>query len=498
MRPYRTADLDAAAVSEHQLRSLSDGEARPIRAARQLAVEQIGALALIERRLGAATPEATRDRHADLVQILGPVPALPHPHLVAVQMSPLPDDSVLAYGDAQWQAVLCGSTNSSDEPPAPRTPGVRPDTADQLEIAAKRDPARFARLLMQTGSAANPESIRVVLNAITSATREIPAGTVSPLVQLAQAVPSWGLPQFSQSLCRLVSALADHDLPDDVIASITGIATAASDTAASDTATDDDQVIAGLDTGQVQAHITLATLLAPSGTRQHRARVITRALTAAAGERSEQAPAMLPPVLARICTVDAAAADELTRRWLAQASDSSLRAPELDSLAWQLLTHAKHTGTDLAQRMLGSAVPEVRTRGGALAAAISLHQMKPPGHRATADARTLLQTALRDPAARNGVAKLTAQRVDDLPEQEHDDDHASSSDLAVDRRLLARLLNDADAQVRESAASYPLHLSTPCAHTEWLLAATATSRAFDEHPESTLYLLSRPACRTPN
>lgn len=70
-------------------------------------------------------------------------------------------------------------------------------------------------------------------------------------------------------------------------------------------------------------------------------------------------------------------------------------------------------------------------------------------------------------------------------------------DLAVDRGLLARLLNDPDAQVRESAASYPLHLSTPCDHAEWLLSATAASRAFAEHPASTLHLLRRPAAESP-
>lgn len=78
---------------------------------------------------------------------------------------------------------------------------------------AKRGPARFAELITGIGPAAQPEHIRVVLRAITSIAQEIPAEALAPVVQLAQAVSCWPLPQLNQSLCGLISALANHDLP---------------------------------------------------------------------------------------------------------------------------------------------------------------------------------------------------------------------------------------------------------------------------------------------
>jgi hypothetical protein len=493
MQPYRAADLEAAAVSESQLRSLSNSEARRIRSARNLAVEQVVALALVERRLGATTPETIRNRHAALVQILGPVAAAPHPHPVAAQLALTPDQPVLEYSDEQWEVVLRYPTSGSGEPPDLPPHVVRQNAGDQLEIAAKREPARFARLLTEIGSSAHPDGIRAVINAITSAAHDISADTVLPVVRLAQAALSWELPQLNHQLCGLISALADHDLPAEIITGITSIATAASD---NEPAADTGPLAAGWATDQGQALITLANLLTPPRTRHDRARTIADGLTAAADDLTHQAPAMLPAVLARICSVDAPTADELTQRWLAKATDRSLSARDLDLLAWELITRASDTGTDLVQRMLASSDPEVRMRAGALAAAISLNQTELP--RPTADASALLQTALNDPAARNGVAKLAAQRVNDLPEQVRDHSQARSpGPAAMDCGLLARLLDDPDSQVRETAASYPLHLNTPCHHAEWLLSATAASRAYAEHPASTLHMLRLPAAEPP-
>src|ERR1019366_6724756 len=95
---------------------------------------------------------------------------------------------------------------------------------------------------------------------------------------------------------------------------------------------------------------------------------------------TEQVRVMLPPVIFRTYLSDIDAAADMARRWLAQTSDDGLRAPELDQLAWQLLIGSNDLGADMAQRMIDSATPEVRTRGGILAALAALRRIELPNH----------------------------------------------------------------------------------------------------------------------
>jgi len=448
-------------------------------------------------RLSTATPAAAKDRLAQLEQILGPVPDTPDPRsFAASRHGRLPNAAVLAFSDSEWAAALRSPVASPGQPQVPPAPGVPLEITDQLEFAAKRDPADFAELITSIGPGAQPEHISVVLRAITSVAQEIPAEALAPVVQLVQAVSSWLLPQLNQSLCGLISALAGQDLPDDITGIAATIATTASDPPTSAAPTED-LFRAGWTTDRGQALITLANLLAPAKTRKHRAQLMADALNMAVDDPVEQVRVILPPILVRICSADATTADELTQRWLARANDNGLRAPELDSPAWQLLTHAKTTGADLIKRMLGPAAPEVRTRGGMLAALASLHRIELTDNHASPDASTLLGLALTDPAARNGIAILTAQRVDELPEPPSYDKTAAGTPPTVDRGLLLRLLDDPDDKVRTSAAQYPLHLTTPCNQADRLLSATAATCAFAEHPAATLHLLRRAAAALP-
>jgi hypothetical protein len=60
------------------------------------------------------------------------------------------------------------------------------------------------------------------------------------------------------------------------------------------------------------------------------------------------------------------------------------------------------------------------------------------------------------------------------------------------------LLNDNNEKIREAAANYVLHLEQPLNRQMTLLAATATSRAFAEHPAPVLHTLTRATGELPS
>src|SRR5205814_6793944 len=110
-----------------------------------------------------------------------------------------------------------------------------------------------------------------------------------------------------------------------------------------------------------------------------------------------------------------------------------------------------------------------------------LRHMGPPDPDGAPSATTLLHQALAGAASRKGVALLLAELVDELPEPPSYDG-ASADPKRADRSLLVQLLNDPDNEVREFAIRFALDLTTPLDANAKLLSATATSRAFTDHP----------------
>jgi hypothetical protein len=251
---------------------------------------------------------------------------------------------------------------------------------------------------------------------------------------------------------------------------------------------DRDLVEAGLNCDRGYAVSTMAQLLAPSEPRQHRVGLLLPALDALVEDLAEQVRVMIPSVILRIYQYEAEHAAMLVRRWLVQASDRGLHARELDGLAWQLLIRGDYTGLDLIRRMIDADIPEVRAKGGALAALAELRGVDLVESDEATSTYSLLRGALRDPAARNGVSIIAAQMVDDLSEPS-DYNAADGRPPHVDRGLLAALLNDDDDEVRTTALRFASNMKTTLRSSGRLLSATATSRAFAEHPAAILFAL---------
>jgi len=492
VEPYRSLDLDVLNNGPTEPQSLSEEQEGRAREARELAVGQLVALSLIGRRLGTATPTAVRERLTRLEELLGPAPTTPAPDAVVYRVqSPIPDDEARAYTDPEWLTVIRTYTGEPDRRRGAWSVGGASEIATQLEAAAKAEPARFARLVIQIGPDANPVYIHGVIGAVTAVAQEVSDGDAPALLDMVRAVFSWPQQQFNQSLCSLVGALANRSLPADVIEMIAGMATTAADPLNDDLTQESEHlVVAGLNCYRGRAVNALAHLLAPAETRDDRVQRLLPTMGAVVQDPAEQVRVMLPPVIVRTYLSNIHAAVDLAERWLARASDDGLRAPELDRLAWQLLLGSPGLGVHLMQRMVGSPIPEVRTKGGLLAALAALRQVELPTGEGALSANAVLRQALDDVAARKGVAILLADLVDELPEPPEDDVQPADG-VRPDRGLLVRLLNDIESEVREFAIRFAHDMTPPLTTYARLLSATATSRAFEEHPASVLHALRR-------
>jgi hypothetical protein len=488
--PYRSINVDSIAQGAAGAPAVSDENHSKADQARSLAIEQLVALSLIARRLGTITPNVVQERLTRLEQILGPAPTSPTSAPFRYSPpSPIPDNEARTYADSDWVAAVHRYADEPGDRPGAWPEGGLHEVAAQLEVAAKAAPSRFARLAAEIGPEANPAYIKALVRAVTAVAQEVAEDDVADLLGMVRTISSWSQPQFNQPLCSLVAALADRTLPDDVIDMIATLATTATDPISNHAQAGDNLVVAGLTCDRGLAVNTLAHLLAPPGTRHDRVQRLLPTLEAVVQDPAEPVRVMCPSVVFRTCLSDIRAGVNLAEQWLARATADCLRAPELDRLTWQLLLSRPVLGAEMIQRTIRSAIPEVRTRGGLLAALTGLRQIELPDDGAPS-AVSVLNQALADAAARKGVAILLAELVDELPEPSQYDVAPPGSQRA-DRGLLVRLLNDPNSEVRESAIRFALDMTTPLSANATLLLATATSHAYADHPATVLHSLRR-------
>jgi hypothetical protein len=488
-------DLDLDLLDSNQTRSplppSADETARETRAA---TAEQLIVLSLVTRRLGDLTPSDVRDRQMRLEQKLGPAPGEPtvDPAQLAIR-SPVPDYVAHGFGDDEWlDTIRTYSDDPLNRPDGPHIGGAA-EIALQLEVITKAQPGRFARLVTHIGPDVNSVYVTAILRGLTSAAQSLSNDDVQAALTVTGTIFSWPQCTFRSPLCSLIAALADRDLPDDILIMVATMATQQVKSSAGED--DVDLMTAGMNNNREQAVRTLTYLLAPATTRERRVRLLLPTLQAVLDDPDESVRVMLPPAIVRTYLIDQSAALGLAEQWLMRASDAALDAPELDRIAWQLLLSRPQAGTQLLQRMIQSSTAVVRTRGGALAALTSLRQNSFPGDQASPDA--LLRDSLQDPAARRGAAALLAQLVDELPDPPDAGDDAGGA-VHADRQLLIDFLNDNDEAVREAAANYSAHLAQPLSRqAATLLAATATSPAFAEYPTPVLHMLAQVAGHLP-
>jgi hypothetical protein len=501
--PYRALDPSSLASDDAEPQSASDGRSAEADQDRRLAVEQLVALSLIARRLDADTPPVIRERLTQLEAVFGPAPTSPTPEMFArTRRSPIPDSEARSYTDAEWVTAIHRYSDDPDDHPSMSSAGGAYEVAAQLEEAVKAEPARFARLVTDIGPDANPVYVTTLIRAVTSVAQDVADDDVADLLDMTRTLSSWSRPQLNQPLCALVAALANRTLPDDVIDLIATIATTAADPAAdpaddltqaaedSEDDSGDNLVVEGLSSDRGQAINALAHLLAPPNTRHDRVQRLLPTLRAAVQDPAEQVQVMLPPVIFRTCLSHFDLGADLADQWLARATDQALQAPELDRLTWQLLLGRPALGFAMIQRMIHSPNAQAQTRGGLLAALADLRQIGSSDPDSAPSATTPLHQALAGAASRKGVAILLAELVDELPEPPSYDG-ASADPQRADRSLLVQLMNDPDDEVREFAIRFALDLTRPLDASAKLLSATATSRAFTDHPASVLHALRR-------
>jgi hypothetical protein len=172
-------------------------------------------------------------------------------------------------------------------------------------------------------------------------------------IDAVRVIAAWPGREFNSPLCEVIGGLASFDLPDDVLDLTTAIAITRS-TQQADVSGGGDLVVAALSRDRGQATYAMARLLAPAETRDSRAARLLPAARIIAIDPDTVVRVLAPPLIVRIFLSDHAAATEVAELWLDHATEEILRAPELDRLAFQLLTSGAACGNSVIERMLSS------------------------------------------------------------------------------------------------------------------------------------------------
>jgi hypothetical protein len=493
LSPYTNLDLDlVASGNEQAARGRLHADRREhVEVARGIGAEQLTALSRITRRLGKDTPELLRSRQAVLERLLGSAPDQPLPSVtVSDSGSPVPDEVSRELTDDQWLDLLRSRPDDQDRYAVDGVSGV---SLQQLEAVTKEQPGRFARLVSRTGAGINSAAVAAIMRGLTSPAEALSSEDERAALDAARTVFSWTPRLFDSQLCWLIGSLIDRYLPDDVLHMVTAVAQTAADPPRETWQQGGGDIVsAGMNCDRGRAVTTIAGLLSPAATRARRASILLPALEAVLDDAADQVRVMLPPAIVRAYLADKGAAIHLAQRWLDRTTDEGLQAPELERLAWQITLTRPSLGVRLIRRMLTSVHDDTRTRAGLLAALISLRQPDSQPDSGMATAESLLRTAFQNTAARKGVAMLLAQLVDELPETSNQAGGTNSGGHP-DQHMLVGLLDDSDSEVRTAALGFAHNLTQPFGRYRNLLAATATSQAFREHPGSLLYALSEQA-----
>ena len=499
--PYAKLDLGIVSAGSDQasLDNLPPEQQEHIHLARSVAAEQLVAMSQVSRELGESAPKAVLDRQSRLEALLGAAaPAEPVSSSTAGRVgSPVTDEVARNLTDEQWLEVIRTYAADRTAHQDGQVVGGAYEVAWQSEAATKEEPRRFARLIERIGPDANPAYVTAILRGLTAPVQALASEDERAALDAARTVFSWSPRLFNSHLCRLVSSLARHDLPDDILNMIRSIATTARPPRQDAGSQDGDDIIAEETPDErARAVITMADLLSPAATRTHRATLLLPALEAVLDDPAEPVRAMLPAAIVRTYPADRAAAIKLATRWIHLTTDDGLRAPDIDQLAWQLVISHPSSGVLLIRRMLIASHEDVRTKGGQLAAQVAVRKHQIDSDSRLVQSQSLLSTALANSAARAGVAMLLAQLIDELADRSDTTDETTST-VHADRHLLLRLLDDSDQDVRAAAVDFGRYLTQPLNQYTDLLKATATSRAFREHPGTLLHALRAHAGNLP-
>ncbi|MFD9069801.1 AAA family ATPase [Streptomyces lasiicapitis] len=477
IEPYASLDLDAASTS---VTSSSSGDTSVSRD-QQLALEQLVALSLIERRIGARFEQPARERLAQLTESFGPAPTASDAWVHRLRG----EDSESEPGpltDDQWIEVI-------------ENHGHSPVRLGTLESVARSEPARFARFVTaRIGPQHDHQCTFAVLRGIGSAL-DLPAdGILSAIVDVVATVSGWGVEAFNRPLCSLLDKLAGAQLPERVLAWVVAVATTAVDPSPRRAPEPgEEHATTGLNSDRGAAAYCIAQLLGPEEHRTERLEALLPAIRSLVVDDADQVRVWCPVILTRVHLSDPGAASEMSRSWLSLADDAQFVAPYLDRLTWQLLHSDAELGLILVQRMLEADSPDACRRGGALAAMtafLGIGSLEPDRRPHPQD---VFEQSLRDAASRSGVAEALAVRVEDLPQASQ----ASDTQVNADEGLLVRLLDDEDQAVREAAIGFVRHMNGSPIKRERLLTALVPTLAFADFPQDVFHALDQAGAELP-
>lgn len=385
---------------------------------------------------------------------------------------PIPQQAAQRMNDEQWLGAI--SKHAGERTDWNSSTGGAQEMARVLEQETITDPARFVALGMQLNATSHPAYLDAILHGLRQTTEIDP----SLVFDFVRHVASLGRADHDRWLPNALTGRLAEEIPDDVIGLILDRALHSPDPADETWQRDgwDGETIYGgkpfshgINSARGSAALTLGDLLVHDADG-HRTALI---------EPSFKALASDPSVAVRSCVAHLLAAGlRHTRPSVIKVFPLLVDAPD-ELLATQpveeLMVYVGFSDSELIEpvieRMLGSAIDEVREAGGRLAAFAGLEFES-----------GLLADAVisEDPNIRKGAATICAHR---LP---------ITADAAAASDALKQFIDDPDDEVRDAAAEVAGALrNRPLAPHQQLIHGLLASRAFPDHLPQLLITLEQ-------
>ena len=189
--------------------------------------------ALDEHRLSESTRrriEELERRHPDAPERGAPRPPSPEDFAAQWVGPPVSPTAQRRMTDAQWLAAMTRYRNErEDATPGGQIVGGANELSRGLEQLVREDPGRFAQLPEQMDGSQNPAYFVAILRGLTGPLGAGRPGTWEQICSVLRRIADIAVAGIEDTLADAIGALADEEIPDDIIRMLCEIAESAAD-----------------------------------------------------------------------------------------------------------------------------------------------------------------------------------------------------------------------------------------------------------------------------
>jgi len=407
-------------------------------------------------------------------------PASPTPTEAHQVQSPITEDAAERLSDEHWlSAILRYDTGRSNFRQDGSVVGGAHELSRVLESEVKRDPGRFAELVLRFPARANPSYFEAVLRGLTDT--DVDFETILRVTERCHRIEGRPLGRF---ICDPIASSAQYDLPPQALSLVAWYATEDSDpeedvwptqVSPENTIRVDERILTnGINTNRGRAARAMARLIEHD---HKRIAYFQPALEEMVLDTSPAVKSCVAQTLLAVLRHDRDLAVELFRQ-LCNTEDALLQTRFIERFLFYVLqTHFRELSHTL-RRMVTSQLPGVASAGARQACLAALDQL---------EAAELAELCLSGSVAqRIGAAQVMAANV------------KTATYRSFCEEALIELFNDCSDEVRSEAAQcFSRFEGTQLEEFEHLIARFVSSDAFQQNYTYLLMALEETTAKLP-